>query len=115
MARPAQDVTDTELAVLQILWGRGTATRREIADALYPGKGATQYTTVQKLLERLEEANCVQRERIDGALRFRATVGRDELISRRLQTVAAKLCEGSLTPLLFNLVKATHLTAGELQ
>ena len=30
------DVTDAELAVLRLLWERGTQTRRPLADALYP-------------------------------------------------------------------------------
>ena len=54
MARTPQDVTDAELAVLQILWDGGAATIRQLTDVLYPGGGTAQYATVQKLLERLE-------------------------------------------------------------
>ncbi len=115
MARTPQDVTDAELAVLQVLWDRGTATRRQITDVLYPGGGPAHYTTVQKLLERLETKRYVARDRGEGALTFRATVGREELIRRRLQDVAEKLCDGSLTPLLINLVRTQALTAEELQ
>ncbi len=115
MARTPQDVTDAELAVLQVLWDRGTATRRQITDVLYPGGGPAHYTTVQKLLERLEAKGCVVRERGEGALTFRASVGREELIRRRLQDVAEKLCDGSLTPLLINLVRTQALTPEELQ
>src|SRR5438552_2990298 len=39
MARTPQDVTAAELAVLQVLWDRGPSTRRQIADAIYPGGG----------------------------------------------------------------------------
>ena len=115
MARPARDVTDAELAVLQVLWDQGPATRRQITDVLYPNKGPAHYTTVQKLLERLEEKRCVRGSRGPGVRTFTAAVGRDELISRRLQDVAAKLCGGSLTPLLMNLVRAQPLTPQELQ
>ncbi|MBV9122830.1 MAG: BlaI/MecI/CopY family transcriptional regulator, partial [Planctomycetes bacterium] len=54
MARTPRDVTDTELAILEVLWERGQATRRQLMDALYPGGGPAQYATIQKLLERLE-------------------------------------------------------------
>jgi predicted transcriptional regulator len=114
VARPAQDVTDAELAVLQVLWAQGPATRRQITDVLYPNKGPAHYTTVQKLLERLEEKGHVTSSRGPGVRTFTAAVGRDELISRRLQDVAAKLCGGSLTPLLMNLVRAQGLSAEEL-
>jgi predicted transcriptional regulator len=53
VARTPQDVTDAELAILQLLWERGPLTRRQISDVLYPESGAAAYTTVQKLLERL--------------------------------------------------------------
>jgi predicted transcriptional regulator len=115
MARTPQDVTDTELAVLQMLWDRGPATRRQITDILYPGGGPSHYTTVQKLLERLEAKGFVRKDRGEAALTFTATVGREELISRRLLDVAEKLCGGSLTPLLINLVRARPLSARELR
>jgi predicted transcriptional regulator len=115
MARTPQDVTDTELALLHVLWDRSPATRRQLTDALYPGGGPAHYTTVQKLLERLEAKGCVRTNRGGSMLTFTATVGREELISRRLLDVAEKLCGGSLTPLLMNLVRAKPLTARELQ
>jgi BlaI family penicillinase repressor len=115
MRRTPHDVTDTELAILQVLWDRGTASRRQVADVLYPGGGSAQYATVQKLLERLEAKGFVSHRRTDGVLVFTATVGREELISRRLLDVADKLCGGSVTPLLMNLVRAKPLTSREVE
>jgi len=114
MPRTAQDVTDTELAMLQVLWDKGTATRRQITDVLYPNGGPAHYTTVQKLMERLEAKGYVRHQRSQGVLTYTATVGREQLISRRLQEVAEKLCGGSLTPLFMNLVRAQPLSAREL-
>jgi predicted transcriptional regulator len=115
MARNAQDVTDAELAVLQALWDRGPATIRQLTDQLYPRGGVAHYATVQKLLERLESKECVSRERGDGVNVFAPLVGKDELIGRRLQDMAEKLCGGSLTPLLTNLVRTKKLSAQERQ
>lgn len=114
MRRTPEDVTDTELAMLQVLWEQGRATRRQITDALYPAGDAAHYATVQKLLERLEAKGYVLHTREQGVLVFTATVGREELISRRLRDVAEKLCDGSLTPLLVNLVRARPLAPHEL-
>ena len=113
MARTPQDVTDKELEVLQMLWELGPATIRQVRDRLYPGEGTSKYGTVQVLLERLEEKGFVARQQSAGAHTFTATVGRDELIGRRLRTVAEKLCGGSVTPLLTHLVKAQKLSARE--
>ena len=115
MARTPQDVTETELAILQLLWDQGAATIRQLTDALYPGGGTSHYATVQKLLERLEMKACVRRQRSGTAHTFAAAVDRDELIGRRLQAMAEQLCGGSLTPLLTHLVRTKRLSERERQ
>jgi predicted transcriptional regulator len=115
MARTPQDVTDAELAVLQLLWDGGPATIRQLTDVLYPGGGAAQYGTVQKLLDRLELKGCVRRDRTPAAHTFAAAIEREDLIGRRLQDMAEKLCGGSLTPLLTHLVRTRRLSARERQ
>jgi predicted transcriptional regulator len=113
MVRYPQDLPDAELSVLQTLWERGPSTIRQLTDALYPSGTEAHYATVQKLLERLESKGCVSRDRSSWAHVFRAILDRDELIGRRLQAVAEKLCGGSLTPLLTNLVRSKRLTPRE--
>jgi predicted transcriptional regulator len=108
------DVTAAELAVLRHLWDHGRSTRRQITDALYPAGGPAHYTTVQKLLERLEAKRFVTSERAGNVRVFTAAVDRDRLIRRRLKDVADKLCDGSVAPLLMNLVGAGKLTDAEL-
>ncbi|MGL4550874.1 MAG: BlaI/MecI/CopY family transcriptional regulator [Gemmataceae bacterium] len=114
MTRSAQDVPEAELAALRALWALGTATRRQITDLLYPGGGPAHYTTVQKLLERLEERGLVARGGTPQLRTFTAAVGKDDFIRLRLLDVADKLCEGSLTPLLMNLVQSRPLSDAEL-
>jgi BlaI family penicillinase repressor len=115
MARTPQDVTDAELAVLQVLWESGPATIRHLTEVLYPGGGPAQYGTVQKLLDRLGDKGYVARDRTAAAHTFSAVIDRDGLIGRRLQEMAEKLCGGSLTPLLTHLVRTRRLTARERQ
>jgi len=115
MAKPPQDVTDAELAVLQVLWSEGPSTIRQLTEAIYPDGGPAYYSTVQKLLERLEGKDCIRRERTDGAHVFSPVLRPEELIGRRLRAMAEKLCGGSLTPLLTHLVKAERLTAKQRQ
>src|SRR5205807_3589615 len=113
MARTPQDVTDAELAILEVLWETGPATIRQLTDALYPRGNSAQYATVQKLLERLEAKRFVLRQRELAAHGFLAAVDREERIGRRLQATAEKLCGGSLTPLLMHLVRTRRLSARE--
>jgi hypothetical protein len=41
---------------------------------------------------------------------FRSVLDRDELIGRRLRSLAEMLCDGSLTPLLTHLARASDLS-----
>ena len=109
------DVSETELAILSILWEVGEATIRQLNERLYQRPTTATYATVQKLLERLEAKGCVVRDRSGFAHEFRATVDRKTLIDRRLQEVADKLCGGSLTPLVTHLVEARRLSAQDRQ
>jgi BlaI family penicillinase repressor len=110
-----QDVSDRELAVLQVLWERGSATIRQLTDVLYPDGTEAHYATVQKLLERLEVKGHVQRDRSGHAHRFTARIDRDTLVGRRLRTMAEKLCGGMMAPLLTHLVRAEALSSEERQ
>jgi BlaI family penicillinase repressor len=109
------DVTEAELAVLQVLWEQGTATIRQITDVLYPGGTAAQYGTVQKLLERLEGKDCIRRDRSTWPHCFTASADRETIIGRRLRAMADKLCGGSMTPLLLHLLKAEQFSTAERQ
>ena len=113
MRRDVPELPDAELAVLQQLWDRGPSTIRSLTDALYPESTDSYYATVQKLLERLEAKGCVRRDRSALAHVFAAAVDRDAIIGRRLEAMAEKLCGGSLTPLLTNLVRSKRLTPRE--
>ena len=108
--RDPLSVTDTELAILEVLWSDGGASIGEITHKLYGKRTTSRYATVQKLLERLEAKGCVTRDRQSFAHRFTAAVARDDLIGHRLQEVAEKLCDGSLTPLLLHLAEAAKLS-----
>ena len=116
MARPpAEDVTNTELTILQVLWDQGETTRRQVADVVYPGGSEAHYATVQNLLGRLERKGFVRSNRDGNVVVFTATVDRDELIRRRLQGLADKLCGGAAAPLIMNLVRSQPLSAAEVE
>jgi BlaI family penicillinase repressor len=102
-------ITEAELALLQVLWDERAATTRRLAAVLYPGGGVSEYYTVQKLLERLEQKGFVLRDRSGRAHVFRAALGRSELVGRRLEELADKLCGGSFAPLLTELVRSPKL------
>jgi BlaI family transcriptional regulator, penicillinase repressor len=113
MERVLYDVTDAELAVLQVLWEEGPQTIRQLTETLYPPASDAHYATVQKLLDRLEVKEHVRRDRRSHAHIFEAVTSRDTLVGHRLRAMAEKLCGGMMAPLLTHLVKAEALTADE--
>ena len=113
MPREPQDVTEAELSLMHRLWEAGRASIRQLADELYPGGNAAQYATVQKQLERLEAKGFVKRDRSLFVHLFEPAVDRDELIGRRIRSMAEKLCGGSLVPILSHLARSKTLTAKE--
>ena len=115
MAGRPRDVTDAELDVLRALWDVGPATIRALTDRLYPSGGTSEYATVQKLLERLEGKGHVARTAEGRQNVYHATVEREELVARRLRETAEELCDGSLTPLITQLVSAGKLSREELR
>ena len=115
MPRKAQDVTDAELAVLQVLWEKGEGTVRDLVEVLYPTGTASDLATVQKLLKRLEKKGCLGRNRNVWPHIFRPAIQRSELIRRRLETTVDELCEGSFSPLLAHLVTSRRLSKDECE
>lgn len=112
MARQIR-LTDAQFAVLERLWRTGPQTIRQLTAELYPTQTASDYATVQKLVEQLEEKRCVKRDRSRMAHVFSATTSRTDLIDSQLQAITNKLCDGSFTPLLLRLVEGNKLSQHE--
>src|SRR5207245_772631 len=70
--QPFKDVSDKELAVLQVLWDRGPSTIGQVTDALYPEGTDANYASVQVFLNRLEVKGHVRRDRTGHAHVFHA-------------------------------------------
>jgi predicted transcriptional regulator len=111
MGHPQRDVTEAELAILQVLWEEGTATVRRLIERLYPPGGASAHATVQKLLERLEAKGCIRRDRSGPVQVISPAIGREVLVRRRLRDIADDLCGGSLAAMLSHLVKPGRLAS----
>src|SRR3954465_2030685 len=59
-------VTDRELEILKILWARDRASVREVQDALSKSAGRVAYSTVQTLLNIMEEKKGLVRHVVEG-------------------------------------------------
>ncbi len=103
-------IPEFELRVLNHLWEHGGLTARQLTDLMYPQGTHASYTTVKKLLERLESKGCVQRSADDRAHRFTAIIDRESVVANELENVVDRLCEGSIAPLVNALVQRVDLS-----
>jgi BlaI family transcriptional regulator, penicillinase repressor len=107
-------VSDTELAVLKVLWRSGPGTVREIEGRLRRRKPRWAYNTVLTLLTRLREKGYVASDPRGAAHVFRAVVTRDELLTQDLASLADRICDGTASPLVHALVRGRRLTAEDI-
>ncbi len=109
MSREVRAVTETEFAILDVLWDKGPATVREIVESVYGEHTHSLHAGVKSLLERLADKAFVVCERRGGAHFFSTTVDRKTFVAQQLQGLADSNFGGSLTPLLMTLVDNVKL------
>src|SRR5262245_58201954 len=100
MPRNVADVTETERAILDVLWVRGQCAIRDIVAALYDEHTPTLHMTVKSLLERLEDKGYVESDRSGFAHRFSAKVSREAYVGQQLEQLADSHFDGALAPML---------------
>ena len=109
MPRIPRTVTETEFAILDVLWEEGPTTVRSIVEAIYGEHTHSLHASVKSLLERLADKGFVNCERRGAAHLFSATVERKAFVAQQLQTLADSNFGGSLAPLLLTLVENVKL------
>lgn len=99
---------ELEYAVLRVLWEVGPATARDVHERAGAPAGLV-YTTITKVLDRLQAKHLVTRRRRGRAFVFRAAVPRDD-VDRRLteRTVAGLLAGAPAQPAVAALVDAVE-------
>lgn len=106
-------LTKLELHILEILWGRGNASIREIQEAFPDPRPA--YTTVQTTVYRLEGKSAVRRTRkIGNAHIFEPIIARD-VTRRRLLDEILSFFGGRALPMMAQLAEAGKLTVDDIR
>ena len=110
MPRNVADVTETELAILDVLWTREQSAVRDIVDTLYDGHTPTLHMTVKSLLERLEAKGYVKCDRSGFAHHFSAKISREAYVGQQLKQLAESHFDGAVAPMLLTLVDRAKLS-----
>lgn len=107
-------LANAELAIMQLLWKKDRLTARQIREQLYPDETKSQHGTVQRLLQRLEDKEYVNRDRSLPVHLFSAKIDSQTYARSQLESLASKLTGGSLAPLIMYLVEDKKLSPKEL-
>lgn len=75
--KPSLQPTNSELAILQILWKRGEATVREVHDQLAEEKD-TRYTTTLKTMQGMRERGFIRRKTEDQKHVYYAAIAKED-------------------------------------
>jgi predicted transcriptional regulator len=111
---PQPRLSRLELKIMEALWQQGSASVREIQEAL-PAKGRPAYTTVQTILTRLEAKEAVRRaKKISNAHIYEAVVTRDAT-QRRLVDELLAIFGGRAAPLMSHLIESGQLTLKDVE
>jgi BlaI family transcriptional regulator, penicillinase repressor len=107
-------LTKFEMQIMETLWTRGEASIREMQEA-FPEKKRPGYTTVQKMVYRMELKEVLHRVRKVGNFHmFAATVSR-EVAHRKLVDDLLAIFGGKSRPVVAHLIGAGKLTLEDVE
>lgn len=103
--------TDAELAILNVLWDRGTLTVKEVHEVTGEGTG---YTTTLKLLQLMTEKGLVSRDEARRAHLYRANYSKVATQQQLLAGFLKKAFSGSTSQLVIQALSSKRASRKEL-
>ena len=113
MVNEASQLTDLQLAILKVLWTRGSATAAEVTEALRSERGLAQQT-IATVLSRLERRGIVRHETRQRQYLYHAVVSEPEVGRSMLDALTERLFEGDVAALVTQLLSAREMSPGDL-
>ncbi len=105
--------TDSELAILQVLWSRGSSTVRDVHEALSRSR-ATGYTTTLKLMQIMAEKGLVTRDESRRTHIYQAAGHPDRTRQQLVRNFVDRAFGGSAKALVMQALAAKPASSEEL-
>jgi BlaI family transcriptional regulator, penicillinase repressor len=106
--------TDRELEALKVLWDRGEATVREVADSLTASGEPLAYTTVLSLFQVMEQKGLVTHRKEGKAYVYRALVERKSTFRHLAGGFLDRVFDGAVDEYLVHALEGKRLSTSEL-
>ncbi|MGH9468024.1 MAG: BlaI/MecI/CopY family transcriptional regulator [Terriglobales bacterium] len=103
--------TESELAILRVLWSRGPSTVREVQSELGADTG---YTTALKLLQIMAEKGLVERDEQNRAHVYRARREREHTERQLVGDLLDRAFGGSATRMMMHLLSSGEASPDEI-
>lgn len=110
--RSTEQIPPMELAILHVLWEHGPSTVQEVQNQL---EGEPAYTTVQTIMNTMEQKGRAKRTLKGKAFVYRAAVDQDSAQGGVVRDLVERVFRGSVEGLLVNLVKTRQLDKKTLE
>jgi BlaI family transcriptional regulator, penicillinase repressor len=107
-------LTKFEIQIMETLWTRGEASIREMQQA-FPEKKRPGYTTIQKMVYRMEAKKVVRRVRKVGNFHMFAAVISRDAAQRRLVDDLLAMFGGQSRPVVAHLIGTGKLTMEDVE
>src|SRR3954467_2069686 len=105
--------TDTELAILRILWERGACTVRQVHEALSRERPAA-YTTALKMLQIMTDKGLVRRDVSDRTHVYHSRLTEEQTQRQLVRDLVDRAFGGSASKLVLQALTTRRATAEEL-
>jgi len=114
MAKQLPVLTGQELEIMKVVWGRDSATVRDVFEALR-ARRPIAYTTVMTLMRILERKGHLKVSRADRAYVYRPARARQRVVGEMVREFVDRVFGGAAEPLVQHLVRDRHLTEDDLR
>jgi predicted transcriptional regulator len=111
MIKGRRKPTDSELAILRVLWSRGPSTVREVAEVM--GRDGA-YTTILKLLQIMTEKRLVRRDESARTHVYEAVASEDQTQKQMVTDLLDRVFDGSAAKLVLQALASAKASPAEL-
>jgi len=111
--RKSPTLTDGELRLMQVIWGRGSATVGDVVDAL-AGRETPAYSTVLTMLRILEQKGYLRHEKEGRAFVYYPVIEKNDARRSAIRHLMSRLFDNSPESLVLNLIENEELSSEDL-
>jgi BlaI family penicillinase repressor len=114
MRQRASVLTEQELEIMKVVWGRDQVTVRDVYEAILERRKVA-YTTVMTMMRILEEKGYLTKSASEKAHVYTAAEPKERVVSGMVSEFLQRVFDGAAKPLLLHLVENREVSSKEME